>query len=309
MRIGLMGNCAYSVAASGPFDVEELIGDVRWAQEDGLASYWLGQQMDWDAIALAVAIGREVPEIELGTAVSVIWTTFPVHMAQSAASAQMLTGGRFTLGLGVEHDWVVREMWGLPFDRPRAVMEEYVQIVGSLLRTGTVDFTGEHYKVKTGFIRFAPQPTTQIILGALGKRMLTVAGTYADGTTTWLTGVKTIRDHIVPTIRGAAAQARRADPRVIALLPILVTADAQAARQRISAEMDLYHHMPSYRAMLDLEGVSTAGDIALVGSRAEVEDAIGELAAAGATDLGAIVIGDHDEVARTRELLAHLAAG
>src|SRR5690348_15258106 len=115
MNLGIMGNQAYSVAAKGPFAVDELIEDARRAQR-----YWIGQQFDWDAFSLLAAVAREVPEIELGTAVTHLWTAFPVHMAQQAMSIDVLSEGRFTLGLGLEHEWVVREMWGLDWDRPVA---------------------------------------------------------------------------------------------------------------------------------------------------------------------------------------------
>src|SRR5947209_605764 len=147
MRIGQMGNKAYSVAASGPYVVDELIDDCRRAQRDGLASYWLGQQFDWDAFTLLGVLAREVPEIELGTAVTHIWTAFPAHMAQQAMSVQVISEGRFTLGVGLEHEWVIRDAWGIPWERPVSRMEEYVQILKCLLNTGAVARQGSFYNV------------------------------------------------------------------------------------------------------------------------------------------------------------------
>jgi 5,10-methylenetetrahydromethanopterin reductase len=308
MRIGLMGNKAYSVAGTGPFDVEALIEDARQASRDGLASYWIGQQFDWDAFSLLAALVREIPDLEFGTAVTHIWTAFPVHMAQQAMSVRVLSDGRFTLGLGLEHEWVMRDMWGLEWNRPVARFAEYVEVVRSLIKTGAVEHDGDFFQVKTGFLRFAPQPEMQIILGALGPRMLRLAGSRADGTTTWMTGPKTIRDHIVPTITSAAHEAGRPSPRVIALMPIAVTKNVRAARERVTDEMAVYHRMPSYQAMLEREGVTTAGETGLFGSRAQVEGALHQLEEAGATDFGAIVFGTADEQDATRELLRDLAS-
>ena len=302
-----MGNQAYSVAGQGPFDVEALIEDARRAQRDGMASYWIGQQFDWDAFSLLAAIAREVPEIELGTAVTHLWTAFPVHMAQQAMSLRVLSGGRFTLGLGLEHRWVVEQMWGIDWRRPVSRLAEYLDIVSSLLHTGRAEHHGDFYDVETAFLRFEPDPGMQVILAALGPRMLRLAGTKADGTATWLTGPRTIAEHIVPSIRTAAAEADRPAPRVIALMPIAVTADVAAMRERVSEEMAIYHRMPSYQAMLEREGAKSAGETGLLGSRDEVEDAIGRLGEAGVTDLGAILFGSEDEQDRTRQLLSDLS--
>ena len=133
--------------------------------------------------------------------------------------------------------------------------------------------------------------------------MLRLAGTYADGTTTWMTGEKTIREHIVPRIREAAEEAGKPEPRIIALMPVAVTGERRRLHQTITEEMAIYHHMPSYQAMLEREGASEAGDIALLGSAGEVEDALNRLEDAGVTDFGAILFGTDDEQEATRELL------
>jgi 5,10-methylenetetrahydromethanopterin reductase len=307
MRIGLMGNKAYSLAGTGPFDVEELIEDARSAQRDGLASYWVGQQLDWDAFSLLAVLAREVPGIEFGTAVTHVWTAFPVHMAQQAMSLQVLSGGRFTLGVGLEHEPIMRAMWGLDWNRPVAYFAEYLDVVRSLIETGRVEHEGEFFQIKTSFLRFRPHPEMQIILGALGPRMLRLAGSKAEGTTTWLTGTKTIRDHIVPSIRAAAEEAGRPPPRVIPLVPIAVTKDVRGMRERVSEQMSFYPTMPSYQAMLEREGATTAGEIGLFGSPSQVEEALHELDAAGATDFGAILFGTHDEEEATRGLLREMA--
>jgi 5,10-methylenetetrahydromethanopterin reductase len=222
-------------------------------------------------------------------------TRFPLHMAQAALTAQALSGGRFTLGLGVEHDWVVRDMWGLPFDRPVAELTEYVEIVTALLETGKVRFQGEVFTVDSFLARFRPMPETQVLLGALGPRMLRLAGTKAHGTSTWLAGVATVRDHVVPTITRAAEEAGRPSPRVLVLLPIAVTRDEATARRRIDEAFDLYLRMPSYRAVLGRQQAERPSDVALVGPPAQVADQLGALAAAGATDFGAIVFGETDD--------------
>lgn len=272
-----------------PLAVDELVAEARLVAAAGLASYWLPQQVDMDALTMAGVLGREVANIEIGTAVVPMQTRLPIHMAQAALTAQELSGGRFTLGIGAEHDWVVRDMWGLPFDRPAAHMAEYVEIVTSLMTTGQVNHSGELYQVQSALQRFRPYPESQVIVGALGARMLAIAGTQAQGTTTWLAGLATVRDHIVPTITAAAAQAGRPTPRVIVLLPVAVTDDVAGTRERIDVAFKLYTRMPSYQAMLTKEKVEQPSDVAIIGDHDHVIEQLQTLAAAGATDFGAIV--------------------
>jgi alkanesulfonate monooxygenase SsuD/methylene tetrahydromethanopterin reductase-like flavin-dependent oxidoreductase (luciferase family) len=140
--------------------------------------------------------------------------------------------------------------------------------------------------------------------------MLALTGREADGTITWMTGPKTIRDHTAPRICEAAAAAGRPTPRVVVGLPIAVTAQPEAARASASRTFQVYGMLPSYRAMLDREGVQGPADVAIVGGESDVRAAIDEVRAAGATDLLAIpfgVEGDRASVARTRALLSDLA--
>ena len=67
-------------------------------------------------------------------------------------------------------------------------------------------------------------------------------------------------------------------------MPVSVTDDIEAAKERINQAMAIYPTLPSYKAMLDKEGAENAGDIAFVGDEETVAAAIGRLADAGATD-------------------------
>ena len=100
--------------------------------------------------------------------------------------------------------------------------------------------------------------------------MLDIAGRMASGTITWMTGPATIEAHIVPTIRAAAAEAGRPEPRVGVGLPVCVTDDADAARAKAAEQFAIYGHLPSYRAMLDREGAAGPADVAIVGTASEV---------------------------------------
>ena len=140
--------------------------------------------------------------------------------------------------------------------------------------------------------------------------MLALAGREGDGTITWMTGPQTIREHTAPRIREAARQAGRAAPRIVVGLPVAVTGRVEAARETAAHAFQVYGMLPSYRAMLDLEGVTGPADVAIVGDAASVTSQLEEIAQAGATDFLAVpfrVEGDPESFARTREVLAGLA--
>ena len=92
------------------------------------------------------------------------------------------------------------------------------------------------------------------MLAAMAPQMLQ-AGRPADGgTMLWMTGPATVRDYVVPAITAAAQAAGRPSPRVVCILPVCVTDDADAARARAARDFEIYGQLPSYRAMLDREG-------------------------------------------------------
>ncbi|MDQ1435165.1 MAG: 5,10-methylenetetrahydromethanopterin reductase, partial [Actinomycetota bacterium] len=107
----------------------------------------------------------------------------------------------------------------------------------------------------------------------------------------------------VPIITAAAAAAGRPAPRIATSLPICVTNDGDAARERAARDFQVYGFLPSYRAMLDREGAEGPADVALVGDAATVEKQVRALADAGVTEYVASIYGSRDERAETRALL------
>ena len=200
-------------------------------------------------------------------------------------------------------------MLGLSFAKPYSHMKEYLAVLGPLVRDGRVDFAGSEFRVNANVSVPGAKPCP-ILVAALAPKMLALAGRETDGTITWMTGPKTIREHTVPRICEAAAAAGRPTPRVVVGLPIAVTKEVDAARASASRSFQIYGMLPSYRAMLDREGVEGPANVAIVGDESAVGEAIGRLREAGATDLLAIpfaVEGDGGAVGRTRALLQRLA--
>jgi F420-dependent oxidoreductase-like protein len=232
-------------------------------------------------------------------------------MAQQALSTAAATGGRFVLGLGPSHKVVIENMLGLSFDKVAQHVEEYVRVVKTLVETGKVAFQGRSYRVNGG-LQIAGAGPFPVLIGGLGPRMRTIAAAVADGTITWMTGRRTIGETLAPQMHAAAAAAGRKDSlRIVCGLPVVVTQDAKGAREAASKSFALYGQLPSYRAMLDLEGAKAPGDVALIGDAREVERQIEALAAAGVTDFNASVFPHGSEpkasFERTYEVLAELA--
>ena len=119
--------------------------------------------------------------------------------------------------------------------------------------------------------------------------MLSLAGTYAHGTTTWMTGPKTIEEHILPTISAAALNAGKTAPRIVCGLPICLTDDVDGARAHIARTLRIYGMLPSYRAMLDREGVADPAELAIVGNEKSLRAAIHRLRDVGVTDFNAAI--------------------
>src|SRR4051794_31549647 len=184
MRIGIFGG-----TDARPFD--DYVADARAAEQEGFASYTLPQIFGLDAMGLLGVIGREVPRIELLTGVVPTYGRHPLTMAQQALTVQAASGGRFTLGIGLSHQMVIENMFGLSFAHPLRHMREYLSVLMPLLHDGKADFDGETISAHAP-IDVAERPDTPVLIAALGPKMLDLAGTVAEGTMTWMTGPTTI---------------------------------------------------------------------------------------------------------------------
>ena len=298
MRIGIM-------SGHGRQDegLEALVEKARDLEARGFHTLWLANIFAIDAITAAALIGRETSRIELGTAVVPTYPRHPTALAQQTLTTQAACEGRFTLGIGLSHQIVIEGLLGLSYDRRAKHMREYLSVLGPLLRGEKAEFQGEEFRVNLGLEVPGSRPVSTLV-AALGEHMLRIAGEQADGTILWMTGARTVEEHVVPTIRSAAAAHGRPQPRIVAGLPIVLTDDERAARDAVGKIMVHYGQIPSYRAMLDREGVAGPGDIALVGDERQLDAALDRLAAAGVTDFDAALIPVDDEAeARTLEYL------
>ena len=285
--------------------VEALENSLREAAEQGFPSFWMPQIFGMDALTAIAVAAKNVPDIKVGTSVIPTYPRHPMVLAQQALTTQSVIGGRLQLGIGLSHQPVVEGMWGISFDKPVRHMSDYLSILTPLLQDRRVSFSGESLTGR-GEITPPPADAPPVLVAALGPQMLRLAGRVADGTITWMTGPETIRSLTAPTINTAAQEAGRPAPQVLMGLPVCVTDDVDAARERADRDYAIYGQLPSYRAMLDREGAATPADVAIIGDASDVAGRITALADCGVTTFAASAFGNPDELAATREVMISL---
>jgi 5,10-methylenetetrahydromethanopterin reductase len=263
--------------------VESCVRALTRARDEGFGRLWMTQMpFDVDLLTVLAAALREVPDIEVASGVVPIQNQHPTLLAQRALTLNIIGDGRFTLGIGVTHRAVTEGMWGISWDKSVKRLSEYLDGLLPLLAKEQVDAPGELVTTR-GALQIPNAPTPQVYVAALGPQMLRVAGRRTAGTITWMTGRKTLREHVGPTLRAAAADAGRADGSVAvaAALPVSVTDDIDAVRSLAAQQFVMYGHLPSYRAMPDREGYSGPEDVALIGDEETVWKYLDELRDAG----------------------------
>jgi len=290
---------------SGPEAMTKLRDDLQRAADDGFTSAWLSNIFGLDALTALAVAGSQVPGIEVGTAVVPTYPRHPAALAQQARTVAAAVDGRLVLGIGLSHKIVIDDMYGYDFGRPVLHMREYLAVLVPLLNGEPASFSGLTVRANIGLTTPSPG-RVPVVVAALGPQMLRLAGEQADGTVLWMTGPVTVRDHIVPVITAAAAAAERPSPRVVCLLPVCVTSDLDAARERAAKVFAIYGELPSYRAMLDREGAAGPADVAIVGDEDVVAAQISALAEAGVTDFVAGEYTGGADGTRTRALLRTL---
>jgi F420-dependent oxidoreductase-like protein len=305
MRIGLTG---------GGATADRIVSQASRAEADGFTSMWYPSAAGaGDPLAVMALAGRATSAIELGTAVLQSYTCHPVLQASRANATAVAIGasGRFTLGVGPSHRGPIEDRLGLSYATPGQHTDEYVQIVAGLLRGEQVSFAGSEFRVEAGPLSLQDGAEIPVLVGALGPRLLRVAGAHSAGTILWMANATAIETYVAPKIRKAAADAGRPAPRIVAGLPVAVHDDVAEARSAAARQFHVYGELPNYQRILAHGGIAGPGDAVLVGDEDSVAAQVRALFEAGATDLWAapFVVGDDAAAsrARTRALLASLA--
>lgn len=305
MRIGINGS---SLVATG-VPLKQMVDHVVEAEAHGFSSYWIAQLAAPDALTAIAAMGARTETIEIGTAVVPTWLRHPLMLATQALTVQEAIANRLTLGIGLAHKAVIEAMLGVPFTRPAKHMEEYLDVLLPAMAERRVDATGEIWSGHIPTIAGMPDAKPpSVMLAAMGPRMVAMAGARTDGLILWLSGPRTIESTLKPAVDAAAAAVGRAAPRIMASVPVCVTTRADEVRDLIATFLAGYNDLPSYRGVMDIEGVDGPAGVSIVGTEADVRARVAAFAEAGATDFAAVEFTTDDtEQQATRALLKELA--
>jgi F420-dependent oxidoreductase-like protein len=298
--------------------VERMLDDIGWAEHAGMHTAWIPQvPSDFDALIAIALMGTKTSRIEFGTAVVPLQAQHPIALARQAMSAQAATGGRLALGVGPSHHWIVRDMLGLPYERPAGYTRDYLEVLDAALRGGgAVDVENASFTVHNP-LTLDPVAPLPVLVAALGPTMLKIAGERADGTVLWMADERAVADHVVPRISKAAADAGRPSPRVVAGIPVCLCSPSEvdAARERANRILGEAEVSPNYQRVLEHGDARDVGDLCAAGDVDAIRARFQRFADAGATDLSVRLLpigqGREELVAskrRTREMIADLAA-
>jgi len=291
MRIGLMIGSDKERSRAERF--AGLIDDVGVADRAGFTSIWLPQIPGYlDAMTAIAVIGHVTKHIELGTAVVPVQTRHPIPMAQQALTTQAACGGRFTLGLGPSHHWIVEGQLGLSYKRPAALIRDYLQVLNrAFAGPGPVDVENDSYRVHSPLdaVDAVPMP---ILVAALAPVMLRIAGELTSGTILWMADERAIGEHVVPRIAKAAREAGRPSPRIVAGVPVALCAhhEVEAARAYANEILGHAHFSPNYVRLLEHGDATDVGDTMAAGDESAILARLQRYRDAGVTDLAARIV-------------------
>ena len=215
-----------------------------------------------------VDAARATERLELGTAIAVAFARNPMTCAQQANDLQLLSGGRFVLGLGTQIKPHIEKRFSMPWSSPAARMREFVLAIKAIFQsweTGErLDFRGEFYRhtLMTPFFDPGPNPHgfPPIYLAGVGPKMVEVCGEVADGFFVHpLHTPDYLRAVTLPALgKGESSAGRPAGSCQISCQTIvcLGSDDAQieSARQKARGQISFYGSTPAYRGVLDHHG-------------------------------------------------------
>lgn len=325
---------AYSPSAPGAGSAA-LVDLCAEAEALGYEEAWLAEVAGPESFALAGAIAATTQHMSLGIAVVPASTRTPAVLAMGAGTISQLLGGReLSLGIGSSSQLIVETWHGAPFAPPLARVREAVEATRALLR-GERSYAGDHVRADRFTLTAPPLGPVRLFVGALGPRMLRLAGAIGDGVCLNLMAPEVVPRQLAEIRRGAE-EAGRALPdhfRLMARFHTVLTDDLEAGRGAVRAGFGPYFAQPVYNRFLgwcghpeaaaaiteafaagDRAGVAAAltdeivDGVALVGSEERLRDRLAEYAAAG-IDVGALnILGSTETVREALRVLSPTAS-
>ena len=271
---------AAPVSAS-PLEIEALAVGAERAGYDGFAA----AETRHDVFAALALAGRATGRITLQSAIAVAFARNPMSVAILGNDLQLISAGRFQLGLGSQVKAHIERRFGMPWGQPAARMEEFVSAVRAIWRSWATGerlvFRGEFYKhlLMTEF--FDPGPTPHgnppVLLAAVGERMTAVAGRVADGLLVHpLTSVAYLRERTLPALRAGRGGALDGFTLSLSALVVLGADEKERAVAELAVRKQIafYASTPAYRPVLELHGWGELADRLNAMSRRQDWDAM-----------------------------------
>ncbi len=236
------------------FTPEEQVTLAMEADRAGLDSVWVAEAWGQEVASLLGFLAARTERIALGTALMQIPARTPSMAAMTAVTLDVLSQGRFRLGLGVSGPQVSEGWYGVPFNRPVARTREYVEVVrAALARKGPLVHDGREFQIPyhadppTGHdrpLKLLARPVQQpipIYLGAVGPKAVEQVGRIADGWLPFLLDPRQADVLFEPLRRGLADAGRTLDDLdVAACVAVGYDDDMGAARDAVRPLLAFY---------------------------------------------------------------------
>jgi probable F420-dependent oxidoreductase len=250
-------------------DPREIPGLFRRLEEIGYDGAFTFEAKHDPFLPLALA-STTTTTLGLGTAVAIALARTPMTLANTAYDLQVLTKGRFVLGLGTQVRPHVERRFGMPWSRPVRRMREMVQAIRAIWQSfesgGPLRYEGDIYRHTLMIPAFNPGPNPfgapPILLGGFGPRMIETAGEVADGFIAHpFNSRKSLLENVMPSLqRGLAASGRARRDFKVVCATIVVTAGDEGELERSKAavkkQLAFYGSTPVYRSTLECHGLS-----------------------------------------------------
>ncbi len=223
-------------------DAREVPEFARWCEDAGIDSLWFPETWVRDAGILIAMAAQSTQRLTLGSAVFNVYGRSPGLMAQTAAELDVLSGGRFRLGLGSSGRAVIENWHGVPFGSPLGRTREMVAALRQAFRGDRVALDGEVYRMRGFKLRRKPlQESLPIYLGANGPNYTRLTGEVADGWIPFCVPFSRTREAMRFLEEGAEAAGRKASE--IDVAPFVYAApfeDLARARSLVKPELGFY---------------------------------------------------------------------
>ncbi|MDT7670654.1 MAG: hypothetical protein QOC74_3437 [Pseudonocardiales bacterium] len=228
---------------------------ARLADELGYDTIMCSHIAARDSFTTLAALAQHTQRVRLATAVAPIYHRSPASMAQTAATVDDASAGRFILGLGTGHRVTMGGWHGQEIGKPVPEMREYLAVVRAIL-AGEAPPEGDRWRSNFAFVGFTPRPDIPIYLAGLSPAMLRLAGELADGLLLWACPANYVRDVVIPEVtRGRERVGKSLDGFTIAAsVPSSADGDRTVALDGIRTELHRYFGLPFYRAMFEAAG-------------------------------------------------------